>query len=584
MTHPRRVLLVALLLVLSGGAIAWRTQTAGGSVSVRDIRWVAPGGQRMSGFLYVPATAALTDPAPGIVAIHGYINSRETQAGFAIELARRGFVVLAIDQTGHGYSDPPAFSGGFGGPAALAYLRSLNFVDPENIGLIGHSMGGWASGIAASTMPDDYRAIALVGSSTGNLGVPQGTPEWPRNLAVIFSVWDEFSQTMWGTPVAADIGSTPKLQAVFGTDEEIRPGRVYGSIEEGTARILYQPRTNHPGDHLSTEAIGNAVEWFQMALQGGSLLTPTDQIWYWKEAGNLISTFGMVLLFLPVATLLLRSGRFRGMTVDPVPPVPMSRGGWWAAAALTAFLGPLTLLPFKDLPGLIDWSPSALFPQSLTNGVIAWTTGLGLITLTLLLVWHFAANRSISGRAARYGLTWPDGFALKRVGMSLGFALLLVAAAYGSLLVVAFLFQTDFRFWVFAIKPMSPLHLRMAVVYLVPFTFFFLILNTVLHAQLRRDDWSLRRAMLTNVAVLAGGWVLFYIYQYMPLLAGGTLASADEPLWTIVSYQLLPIMTIAALLLTFLNRVTGTVYAGAFATSMLVTWIVVASQATHVAP
>jgi len=29
------------------------------------------------------------NPAPGIVAIHGYINSREMQDGFAIEFARR---------------------------------------------------------------------------------------------------------------------------------------------------------------------------------------------------------------------------------------------------------------------------------------------------------------------------------------------------------------------------------------------------------------------------------------------------------------------------------------------------------------
>src|SRR2546428_14064146 len=69
----------------------------------------------MSGLLHTPRNATPKTPAPGILAVHGYINSRETQDGFAIEFARRGYVVLALDQTGHGYSDPPAFAGGFGG-------------------------------------------------------------------------------------------------------------------------------------------------------------------------------------------------------------------------------------------------------------------------------------------------------------------------------------------------------------------------------------------------------------------------------------------------------------------------------------
>lgn len=67
----------------------------------------------------------------------------------------------------------------------------------------------------------------------------------------------------------------------------------------------------------------------------------------------------------------------------------------------------------------------------------------------------------------------------------------------------------------------------------------------------------------------------------VPLLSGGTLAVADEPLWTIIAYQLLPLMLIAAVVLTFFNRRTGRVYVGGFALALLVAWIVVASQATH---
>jgi pimeloyl-ACP methyl ester carboxylesterase len=577
-----RLLAIAIGLILGGALLAWWTQTAGGSISIRDVRWVTASGTQMSGLLYVPPGVSAANPAPGIVAIHGYINSRETQSGFAIEFARRGYVVLAADQTGHGYSASPAMAEGFGGPAALAYLRTFNFVDRDNIGLEGHSMGGWASGHAATVLPDGYRSIVLVGSSTGTAGVQQGTPEWPRNLAVIWGEWDEFSSTMWGAEIPREVGRTEKMKTLFGTDADIVPNALYGSVDEGTARRLYLPRTNHPGEHHSRAAIGDAVEWFQLTLQGGNPLAPSNQIWYWKEVGTLLSTIGMVLLFLPVGALLLNRPLFWSLRREPAPPVAATGPGWWAAALVTAALGPLTLFTFKDIPGAIEWRPGPLFPQSITNSVIAWTTALGVITLALILTWHLTANRRSGATGDAYGLTWSgrvDGGQLLR---SLLFALLVILAGYSALLFVSYFFLTDFRFWVFAVKPMSPGHFRMALVYFVPLAFYFLALNLVLFAQLRRDHWSLRRETAVNVAILAAGWVVLYLVQYIPLLAGGTMTIPDEPLWTIISYQLFPLMIIAGVLLTFFNRRTGSIYPGAFATAMLIAWIVVASQATHV--
>ncbi|MDP7236660.1 MAG: alpha/beta fold hydrolase, partial [Candidatus Latescibacteria bacterium] len=151
--RPSPYLMASLLVILFGSLLAHRTQTNGWGVSVRDIRFAGTDGMIMSGLLYIPAGATHDNPAPGILAIHGYINSRETQDGFAIEFARRGYVVLALDQTGHGFSDPPAFANGYGGPDGLRYLRSLDFVDKDNISLEGHSMGGGAVAIATEVYP-----------------------------------------------------------------------------------------------------------------------------------------------------------------------------------------------------------------------------------------------------------------------------------------------------------------------------------------------------------------------------------------------------------------------------------------------
>src|SRR4030042_6585428 len=153
------MLAVALFLILVGDLLASLIQTDFGKVKVNDVRFDGADGIVMSALLYVPKGVTASNKAPGILAIHGMMNNRETQDGFAIEVARRGYVVLAIDQTGHGYSTPPANSHGFGAPDALSPLRSLDIVDKDNIGLEGHSMGGWSSIFAAKEFPDGYTAV-----------------------------------------------------------------------------------------------------------------------------------------------------------------------------------------------------------------------------------------------------------------------------------------------------------------------------------------------------------------------------------------------------------------------------------------
>ncbi|MGB4208180.1 MAG: alpha/beta fold hydrolase, partial [Smithellaceae bacterium] len=192
------LIFIALLFIIGGGFLAYCIQTAGNTIKIKDVRFVGSDGRINSALLYIPPGVSSKNPAPGIVATHGYINSRETQDGFAIEFARRGYVVLAMDQSGHGFSDPPAFAAGFGGLDSLKYMRTLDIVDPNNIGLEGHSMGGWASVIAAAVNPGGYKSLLLASSSTGTYGAPEGTAIFPRNMAIIFSKYDEFSRLMWG--------------------------------------------------------------------------------------------------------------------------------------------------------------------------------------------------------------------------------------------------------------------------------------------------------------------------------------------------------------------------------------------------
>ena len=175
--------ILGLALIMGGSFLAHAIQTAGG-VTLKEVRFAGEKpGLTQAALLYTPPGATAAHPAPAVMVSHGYINTREMQSPFAIELARRGFVVMAMDMIGHGYSDGAVGqSKDLGGPAALRYLQSLPFVDKANIGLEGHSMGGVPVMSAAASQPQGYRAVVLDGAlerpleCPGEVFVPGGSP------------------------------------------------------------------------------------------------------------------------------------------------------------------------------------------------------------------------------------------------------------------------------------------------------------------------------------------------------------------------------------------------------------------------
>lgn len=565
MTIKNRLFHAGWIIILIGALLAHFIQTSGG-ISIRDLRFNGQNGQVLSGLLYVPPGVSAENKAPAILAVHGYFNSRETQDGFAIEFARRGYVVLALDQGGHGYSDPPAFANGFGGPGGLAYLRSLDFVDTDNIGLEGHSMGGWTVLAAAAAMPDAYKAVVLQGSSTGAPFAKEADTSWPRNLAVVFSKFDEFSGTMWGVPTAQEVPTSTKLQTAFGVTEPVVIGQIYGDIANGTARILQQPNTTHPGNHLSPEAIGDAITWFDQTLEGAQPIPADNQIWFWKEIGTLIALVGFVVLMAGTFDMLLKTQAFAHLRKEPAGAAYDKRNGkWWLQFALATLIPVLTYYPFFYWATLV-FPASAILPQSFTSQIVLWAVLNGIIVLALGLV--FKGNK-VEGRGDIWGSVL---IALATVGIGY----LVVAAT-------DFLFKVDFRFWVVALKPLDLIRTKIALVYLIPFTAYFILAMRGLHTGLSVRTDSRVAQYLSNIAVMIVGFILFLGFQYLTLLFTGHLFSMNESLTTVIGMQFVPLLAIVAFLSTFAWRRTGSYLPGAFINALFVTWYVVGSQAIQFA-
>ncbi len=188
---------ICVAIMVGSVVVASLVQRDFGRVDVTNVIYENFNGILVRAKLLRPVEATKDNPMPGIVHIHGYQNNRETGDAYCIELARRGFVVLNIDAIGRGNSgmpnDPkdPKFDKTYGGLTSLKVLRSLPFVDPESVGMLGHSLG---AEMAYQVALGDSGVNGLVISGFAYTQAASGTS--PRNMLMIIGKWDEFRQRM----------------------------------------------------------------------------------------------------------------------------------------------------------------------------------------------------------------------------------------------------------------------------------------------------------------------------------------------------------------------------------------------------
>lgn len=339
---PLRLLICALVLVLCGSLLANLFNTGMWSTKVSRICFDTANGQ-LSGLLYMPKGASAESPRPTVIVTHGYLNSAEMQDANAIELSRRGYVVLALDMYDHGHSDINneiyenfAAYGAFLSNWAPFWLNSMYdavqymyeqpYVLKDKagngiIGITGHSMGGFSSTIAVANDERDfatngYRKIyanLTEGSDFGYSGIFGVTAEafdaagGGRFLGKVAAQYDEF---FFGAP-DDPAGSVRKKNYVATPDgktflqqESAEPATWYDT-SDGGHRIIYQPAQTHPWNHFSKTTTGYAIEFYTTAFaaynEGIKDIAASSQIWQWKELFECVALVGFVLFVIALA-------------------------------------------------------------------------------------------------------------------------------------------------------------------------------------------------------------------------------------------------------------------------------------------
>ncbi|MEW9053199.1 MAG: alpha/beta fold hydrolase [Neobacillus sp.] len=373
---PVILLMISLVLILVGSFAASQFNSSNGEVDVDRIYFDTPRGE-LSGLLYKP-NGVDSEPRPTLVTTHGYLNSGEMQDAQAIEMSKRGYVVLALDQYDHGHSTGtmekpiPFFS--FWPQAvydAVQFMYDQEYVlkDGQGNGIIavsGHSMGGFSSihavmldevdfqesGIrkiyASLPMGADYKWVKMLGYTDEQINNSYG----PRFSGMVAGQYDEFffDAEAVATVIKKNYVGTPEGQGFLGNPATAKAGEVY-DVADGK-RIIYQPNETHPWNHFSKTSTGYAVDFYDRAFADyGNLITigQDGQTWMWKEWFSFVALIGFFLLFIPVISIIAKLPFFNSiMTVRPESlPEPKTEGGKLASWLILVFAGLFPALFFS---------------------------------------------------------------------------------------------------------------------------------------------------------------------------------------------------------------------------------------------
>ncbi len=587
--------LICVAIMVGSVVVASLVQTDFGRVDVTNVIYENYNGIHVRAKLLRPVDATKENPMPGVVHIHGYQNNRETGDAYCLELARRGFVVLNIDAIGRGNSGmpnnpkDPQFDKTYGGLTSLKVLRSLPFVDPESVGMLGHSLG---AEMAYQVALGDSGVNGLVISGFAYTQAASGTS--PRNMLMIIGKWDEFRQRMTGTrDIEKEWMSSAQTKKVIPFANP-RIGVTYGDFTQGTARRVVVPRTIHFMESHDRGGIGEMIEWMRKALRPSDKLwiDAKDQTWAIKEWATLLAMLACFASLMPLGRIFLGMNFF-----NPIQGAPTGK----YACSIRSYL------KFSGINGLLLWlylplifvlfgvhvyvvPIDGIFPMMMVNGVVWWFFWINLIGFFIFRRWFRRESQ-------KTGLTWAEvgvshrqeGFGLDcgKTAKTILLALILFGFAYFSEHLLEQIFIVDFRFlFPFA----SDLTVERAWICLRYFPFIlvgFVFMGVFLHGQLRRPAKDSRLATwiswsFWNLVAMVTPVILFLMIQYVPLFATGYIPLVG-PGGMFVSFVLnlfhiIGVLIVVVPLSTWFYQLTGKIYLGALLNALIVTWMFVSSQ------
>lgn len=617
MKKTNKILLaVSLILCLVSIIFAGAIQTDFGKIDMVEISLETEAGT-LTGYMFRPKTATAETPAPAIVCSHGYLNNREMQDANYVELARRGYVVIAMNAYAHGDSEvaqyegeatPQVKSGGM--IEFVDYLATLPYVDRTEIGVTGHSMGGGYT-ITTMTYYTELERAAyeeLVKTTSGaearrlaheknliNTGVPVGN--YPSAMAqnengetflchcgVILARWDEFFAANALGMLSSD-NTKALIQNLTGeTVTAAEHGKVYTG-KNGYTICFYSPAQYHATNHFSVKECRYLVETFNRTMPAPNPIPATDQVWWLKEGFNCLGLIGFFLFIVPFIDFLLSTSLFSDLRKDPELIDAKDTKKFVGKGIWHGILCFLILLPLLLIGYLLLINP--VWPQDTTGGIGLWSVGCGLVAL-------LSVKHALKKDGRKLKDSWEElgvKIGWKKFGKTLLLATLVVCATYALVFLADGINRTDFRIWSFDIRVFTLDKVWVAIRYL-PFFAMYYIFASLAASQASFKQWSEGKQMLVVSLFNIIPPVLMLAITYLPTIfldqtlwvalfngsgGAGELLMGAFALIPILMIPFVPILAIASCISVRSYRLTGSIWLGGLVNTMLITMITVAN-------
>jgi pimeloyl-ACP methyl ester carboxylesterase len=521
-------------VVAISALMAFAIERDWGNVDVSVVRLESANGDVIVAKLFRPVTATADNPLPAILNMHGYQNDKDVQDSFSIELARRGFIVLAPDAAGHGDSEGGINFGAnptyvMGNADALKYMIALPFVDAEHIGVMGHSLGGLNAVSLAALFPDIVDAV-------------NGTA---RRMSLINT--NHHLTTLNGKAVAEAVDWM----------------------------------------RLALKGGDGGPQWIE----------PTSRVYTVKELCGFIALLGTLVSLIPLTNILLATAYFKPVAQSvPQKHLP-STGAWWKLATINMIIGgilyPLTT-QWGGSNGVIGkWFP--FMKLQMGNGVAAFFLANAVVAGVLFRFWWRGARKQgitmydmgVSFNEKKTVIDWGI------IGKTVLLTVILFMWMYLFEGFFQHFFGEEFRFaWPYMRQFATINRVGLFFIYMIPTLLFFLINGGIFlfgQARLKEGESPAKTQIvwwLKVVYAMVTGLVLVWLIQYLPWFLGAPGGPGFEILglkqyggmWPLMLWVYIPEFIILFFFHTWFYRRTGRIYLGALVTSSLITWFVAAGS------
>ena len=445
------------------------------------------------------------------------------------------------------------------------------------------------------------KALCLIGSSAEKISLIQtvlvGGHEVQRNCQVNFGIvtgyWDfnyieypewETTTEAWHTGsesveretwyIIDDVNATSEKVGLINEASILTNDDFREAVDNRSTRIACYHYESHSKNFFSAQTASDIVSYFEQTLgyNGGELgdssatpLASDNIVFFWREAFNFAATLSMICFLFPLTALILKTNWFAGCqgSVKPLPAGSISKKRYWLFNGVTVILTFAAMYYVNSLfaPGLPTSAGLPLFSSWWLT--VIFLAIMAVCSVILVLV-YWRLDKATIGTTALENLNIK--LKISSILKSILLSIILLMAAYGTLMLVEYMFGEDFRLWMMVFTEMKAE--LWALVWKFALMMFpsFLLIGAATNYTVRTDIPEWLDTLIAVVVNSLGVWLLCLV-NYISYAGSNALFSNFTS-----SYGFIIFVPLTVYVTRKMYKVTNNIWIAAALNALLLSW------------